>query len=67
MCMSCQRCLLILPSLPPSLFQVVVIENGQVVEEGTHQELIACGGVYKQLVLRQLSAGEKSGKLEDSI
>ncbi len=38
--------------------QVVVIEKGEVVEQGTHDQLIAQGGVYKQLVLRQLTAGE---------
>ena len=35
-----------------------MIEKGEVVEQGTHDELIAQGGVYKQLVLRQLNAGE---------
>lgn len=37
--------------------QVVVINKGSVVEKGTHDELLAAGGVYKRLVLRQLSAG----------
>ena len=40
--------------------QVVVIEQGEVVEQGTHDQLIAQGGVYKQLVLRQLIAGQES-------
>ena len=35
-----------------------MIEKGEVVEKGTHDQLIAQGGVYKQLVLRQLTAGE---------
>ena len=35
-----------------------MINHGEVVEQGTHDELIALGGVYKQLVLRQLTAGE---------
>ena len=39
--------------------QVVVIEKGQVVEQGTHDQLIAKAGVYKQLVLRQLTAAEQ--------
>ena len=37
--------------------QVVVINKGSVVEIGTHDELLAAGGVYKRLVLRQLNAG----------
>ena len=39
--------------------QVVVLEKG-VVEQGTHDELISQGGVCKQLVLRQLLAGNYS-------
>jgi len=43
--------------------QVVVIEKGCVVEQGTHDELISQGGVYKQLVLRQLMAGDSGNGL----
>ena len=35
----------------------MVINKGVVVEKGTHDELLASGGVYKRLVLRQLNAG----------
>eukprot|EP01089_Gocevia_fonbrunei_P013514 TRINITY_DN3471_c0_g1_i1.p1 TRINITY_DN3471_c0_g1~~TRINITY_DN3471_c0_g1_i1.p1 ORF type:complete len:658 (+),score=140.06 TRINITY_DN3471_c0_g1_i1:50-2023(+) len=35
---------------------VAVVENGQIVEQGTHAELIEANGVYKQLVSRQLSS-----------
>ena len=46
-----------------SCVQVIVIEKGCVVEQGTHSELLACDGVYKQLVMRQLTAGEgRSGE-----
>lgn len=33
--------------------QVVVIEQGRVVEKGTHPELLAAGGVYHHLYMRQ--------------
>ena len=39
----------------------MVIEKGHIVEQGTHDELIALGGVYKRLVLRQLMSGEENG------
>lgn len=38
--------------------KVIVIEKGSLVEQGTHDELIAANGIYKQLVIRQLTAGE---------
>ena len=38
--------------------QVIVVEKGKVVEQGTHDQLVALAGVYKQLVLRQLTAGD---------
>ena len=46
--------------------QVVVLDKGRVVEQGTHTELLARDGVYKQLVLRQLTAGELGGQLDDT-
>ncbi|XP_063963390.1 ABC transporter B family member 1-like [Lytechinus pictus] len=56
--------------------QVIVIKKGKIAERGTHDELLNKGGVYKKLVLRQLSTGgqgggvgmvstEKNGNLED--
>ena len=39
--------------------QVVVIDKGQIAEMGTHSELLARHGVYKRLVLRQLTAGNQ--------
>ena len=44
--------------------QVIVIEKGSVVEQGTHSELLARDGVYKQLVTRQLMAGDDGGRGE---
>ena len=37
--------------------QIVVIERGHVVEQGRHQQLLAAGGAYAQLWLRQSRAG----------
>ncbi|XP_062594585.1 uncharacterized protein LOC134260056 [Saccostrea cucullata] len=37
--------------------KVVVIDKGEISEMGTHDELLAKNGVYKRLVLRQLTAG----------
>ena len=34
--------------------RLVVLVDGRIVEEGTHQELVATGGVYAQLSARQL-------------
>jgi len=37
---------------------IIVLKYGEVAEQGTHDELIAAGGVYKQLVDRQLQKSE---------
>ena len=34
--------------------KVVVISGGGIAESGTHEELLAAGGIYKKLVKRQL-------------
>ena len=34
--------------------RIVVLDSGQVAEEGTHRELLAVGGLYAQLVAKQL-------------
>lgn len=38
---------------------IVVLDKGRIVETGIHQELLACGGLYKKLFEMQFSAGEK--------
>ncbi|XP_035829335.1 ABC transporter B family member 25 [Aplysia californica] len=40
--------------------KVIVIDQGEIAEMGTHSELLAHDGVYKRLVLRQLMAGDDS-------
>jgi ATP-binding cassette, subfamily B, bacterial MsbA len=39
--------------------QIVVIENGRVVEQGRHHQLLAAGGAYAHLWLRQSRAGQR--------
>jgi len=43
--------------------KVVVIDNGSIVESGTHDQLIASDGVYKKLVARQLLGGPEAAGL----
>ncbi len=40
--------------------RIVVIEHGQIVEQGTHQSLLEAGGVYARLHSLQRDAGEAS-------
>lgn len=38
--------------------KVIVLDQGQLVEMGTHSELCEMDGIYKRLVLRQLLSNE---------
>lgn len=38
--------------------RIVVLDDGVIVEQGTHESLYALGGVYRQLYEKQLEAGE---------
>ena len=38
--------------------EIVVLKRGNIVERGTHQELIDMNGVYQKLVERQLMSAD---------
>jgi len=40
--------------------KIVVLDNGQTVEMGTHEELMSLGGMYKELYEKQLQGEEPS-------
>lgn len=40
--------------------RILVMENGRIVEEGTHQQLVAKGGLYASLAKLQFEAGSQS-------
>lgn len=43
-----------------------MIDKGHIVERGTHETLLAKAGIYKKLVLRQLSTSQHAaGAAED--
>ena len=37
--------------------KIIVVDKGQIVESGTHEQLIALGGLYKYLYDQQESRG----------
>ena len=39
--------------------RIIVIDEGRVVEEGSHLDLMGQGGLYSKLVYKQLLAGEE--------
>ena len=38
---------------------ILLMEDGRIVERGTHEELMRAGGTYRQMVTRQLEAGRE--------
>ena len=46
---------------------IIVVSRGEIVEQGTHDTLIALGGVYKGLVEAQRISTERTGAIEKEI
>ena len=45
---------------------VVVMRNGEVVEQGTHSELMAVPGVYRRMYVRQMGMGAPAGSCDSA-
>ena len=46
--------------------KIIVMNAGQVIEQGTHDDLVEANGAYKKLVARQLMKDEIS-KIDDAL
>src|SRR4029079_18548252 len=40
---------------------ILLLENGEIIERGSHEELMAAGGAYREMVLRQMETATSSG------
>ena len=47
--------------------KIIVLKKGEVLEEGSHEELVAKDGVYKRLVERQLQKEELDQKVGEPV
>jgi ATP-binding cassette, subfamily B, bacterial len=46
---------------------IFAIERGRIVEHGTHQELVAAGGLYAELYRQQFQSGLVEARCEDGV
>jgi ATP-binding cassette subfamily B protein len=46
---------------------ILVIDRGQIVERGTHAELLQLGGLYERLYAEQFGAGNYEARCEDGV
>jgi ATP-binding cassette subfamily B protein len=46
---------------------IFVIDRGRVAERGTHEELIAAGGLYAELYEQQFSSGLVEARCENGV
>ena len=46
--------------------EIIVLENGRIIERGTHQSLLDLGGMYTDMWNRQQQAAEARKALEDT-
>jgi ATP-binding cassette, subfamily B, bacterial len=50
---------------PPQADQILVVDDGRVVERGRHTELLAAGGLYAELYRTQFAAQEDAPVVRD--
>ena len=41
---------------------ILLVDDGRVIERGTHEELMDAHGVYRDMVLRQVASSAQSGE-----
>ena len=46
---------------------IVVLKYGEIVEQGSHDELVALGGTYKALIDRQMQKAKVEEVLKEEI